>query len=98
MTRTWSEALSVALGPPEEMPALTWIRLNRTLDHPLAYRPKTNCEPRMSANLVMNDAAILTDRRHLDTQRVTDSAATLARTNQSDQGNLLAHGFTVLPS
>jgi hypothetical protein len=41
----------------------------------------------MSSNLVMNDAAILTDRRHPNTQRLTDGAATLAQANQSDQGN-----------
>jgi hypothetical protein len=41
----------------------------------------------MGANLVMNNAAVLTDRRHPYTQRLTDGTATLARTNQSDQGN-----------
>jgi hypothetical protein len=41
----------------------------------------------MGANLAMNPAAVLTDRRHLNAQRLTDGAATLARANQSDQGN-----------
>ncbi|MDT7816221.1 MAG: hypothetical protein QOH35_3090 [Acidobacteriaceae bacterium] len=41
----------------------------------------------MGANLAMNPAAVLTDRRHLNAQRLADGAATLARTNQSDQGN-----------
>jgi hypothetical protein len=41
----------------------------------------------MGSNLVMNNAAVLTDRRHPNTQRLTDGTATLARTNQSDQGN-----------
>jgi hypothetical protein len=39
VTRTWSEARSVTFGPPREMQSLIWIRLNRSLDHPLAYRP-----------------------------------------------------------
>jgi len=41
----------------------------------------------MGANLAMNPAAILTDRRHPSAQGLTNGAATLARTNQSDQGN-----------
>jgi hypothetical protein len=41
----------------------------------------------MGANLVMNNSAVLTDRRHPNTQRLTDGTATLARTNQSDQGD-----------
>jgi len=41
----------------------------------------------MGADLAMNPAAVLTDLRHPNTQRLTDGAATLARTNQSDQGN-----------
>ena len=41
----------------------------------------------MGANLGMNPSAVFTDRRHLHAQRLTDGAATLARTNQSDQGN-----------
>jgi hypothetical protein len=41
----------------------------------------------MGANLAMNPAAVLTDRRHPNAQRLADGAATLARTNQRDQGN-----------
>ena len=41
----------------------------------------------MGANLVMNNAAVLPDRRHPNAQCLTDGTATLARTNQSDQGN-----------
>jgi hypothetical protein len=41
----------------------------------------------MGAKLVMNNAAVPTDRRHPNAQRLADGAATLARTNQSDQGN-----------
>jgi hypothetical protein len=40
------------------------FRLNRAFHHPLAYRPQTDCEPRMGANLAMNPAAALTNRRH----------------------------------
>jgi hypothetical protein len=60
---------------------------NRALHNPLAYRPKTNCEPRMGANLAMNPAAVLTNRRYPNAQYLADGTATLARTNQSDQGN-----------
>jgi hypothetical protein len=35
----------------------------------------------------MNPATVLTDHRHPNAQRLTDGAATLARTDQSDQGN-----------
>jgi hypothetical protein len=35
----------------------------------------------------MNNAAVLPDGRHPNPQRLADGAATLARTNQSDQGN-----------
>jgi hypothetical protein len=35
----------------------------------------------------MNNAAALSDRRHPNAQGLTDGTATLARTNQSDQGN-----------
>jgi hypothetical protein len=41
----------------------------------------------MGANLAMNPAAVLTNRRHPNAQRLTDGAVTLARSNQSDQGN-----------
>jgi hypothetical protein len=41
----------------------------------------------MGTNLAVNPAEVLTDRRHLNAQRLTDGTATLARTNQSDQGN-----------
>jgi hypothetical protein len=41
----------------------------------------------MGANLAMNPAAVLANRRHRNAQRLTDGAATLARTNQSEQGN-----------
>jgi hypothetical protein len=41
----------------------------------------------MGANLAMNPAAVVTDRRHPNAQRLADGAATLARTNQRDQGN-----------
>jgi hypothetical protein len=41
----------------------------------------------MGANLVMNLAAVLPDRRHLNAQGLADGAATLARANQSDQGD-----------
>jgi stage V sporulation protein SpoVS len=33
----------------------------------------------MGANLAMNPAAVLTDRRHSNAQRLTDGAATLAQ-------------------
>jgi hypothetical protein len=66
----------------------TGFKLNRALDHPLAYRPQSNREPRMGANRVMNNAAVLPDRRHPNAQRLTDGTATLARTNQSDQSKL----------
>jgi hypothetical protein len=42
----------------------------------------------MSANLAMNPAAVLTNRRHLNAQRLTNATATVAQTNQGDQGNL----------
>jgi hypothetical protein len=41
----------------------------------------------MRANLAMNPAAVLTNRRHPDAQYLADGATTLARTNQSDQCN-----------
>ena len=41
----------------------------------------------MGANFGMNPAAVLTDRRHSDAQRLTDGTATLAETNQSDKDN-----------
>jgi hypothetical protein len=41
----------------------------------------------MGANLAVNNAAILPDRRHPNAQCLTDGSATFARTNQSDQGN-----------
>jgi hypothetical protein len=41
----------------------------------------------MGADLAINPAAVLTDRRHLNAERLTDGTATLTRTNQSDQGN-----------
>jgi hypothetical protein len=42
----------------------------------------------MSANLAMNPAAVLTNRRHPNAQYLADGATTLARANQSDEGNL----------
>jgi hypothetical protein len=42
----------------------------------------------MGANLFMNPCAVLTDRRHLNTQYLVDGTATLTRANQSDEGNL----------
>jgi hypothetical protein len=41
----------------------------------------------MGANLAMNPAAVLTNHRHPNAQRLTDGSATLARSNQSDPGN-----------
>jgi hypothetical protein len=40
----------------------------------------------MGAKLAMNPAAVLTNRRP-NAQRLADGTATLAQTNQSDQGN-----------
>ena len=63
------------------------FRLDRALYHPVAYGPQTDCEPRMGANLAMNPAAVLTNRRYPNAQYLADGTATLAQTNQSDQGN-----------
>jgi hypothetical protein len=41
----------------------------------------------MGANLAMNHAAALSDRRHPTDQCLTDGTATLARANQSHQGD-----------
>ena len=41
----------------------------------------------MGADLAMNSAAVLTDLRHPNAKCLTDGAATLDRTTQSDQGN-----------